>query len=418
MKTSMKLQSVAALLAAVSVASPAFGGEGQAPRGVPHLDHVFVIMMENHGFNQIIGNPSAPFMNLYAKRVNLATNYFAVAHPSLTNYLEVTGGSNFGVLNDNSPDWHDATCTTNLALGTPSLDNGTFPNICPIQGTGTDAATPVIDTSNETSPPAITAVTEIDGTLSIPAAKTVGKTIADQLVEAGKNWKSYQESITYTGADLVDYSDGYFDNNSNLATLLAGSGATSSNIVHLYAAKHNPFVYFRSVQEGQLDHVVGFDGARGLLDDLESGNLPEYSFIVPNQCNDQHGQNNATAACFEDPNDNGTLVGLNPGLIYQGDLTLRTLIKSIHDSPVWPNGRNAIVVVWDENDYSAAPYPNKVALTVDTSYGAHGKQSGKFYTHFSLLKSVEAGLELPCLNHACDDSVDVMSDLFAPADWR
>jgi len=28
---------------------------------------------------------------------NTATSYFAVAHPSLTNYLEVVGGSNFGV---------------------------------------------------------------------------------------------------------------------------------------------------------------------------------------------------------------------------------------------------------------------------------------------------------------------------------
>ena len=420
MKTSMTITSIAAVVAAVSVAGPAFGGEGNVPRGIPHLDHVFVIMMENHGYNQIIGNPSAPFMNLYAKRVNLATNYYAVAHPSLTNYLEIVGGSNFGVLNDNSPDWHNASCQNNLALGTPALDNGTFPNICPIQGTGTDAATPVFDNTNETSPPSITSVTEIDGKLSIPAAKTVGKTIADQLVDAGKSWKSYQESVSYGGADLVDYSDGYFDNSSNVSAILPGSTA---NTVHLYAVKHNPFAYFESVQEGGaspigLQRIVGFQGARGLFDDLQSGNVPEYSFIVPNQCNDQHGQNNATTACFEDPNDNGTLVGLNPGLIYQGDVTLRSLVKAIHDSPVWPNGHNAIVILWDENDYSAAPYPNRVALTVDTSYGAMGVQSDRFYTHFSLLKSVEAGLELPCLNHACDDSVRPMSDLFASPDWR
>jgi hypothetical protein len=412
MKLKTSICSVTVLLAA-ACAAPAFAAEGETPRGIPHLDHVFVIMMENHGYTQIIGNPSAPFMNQYAPRVNLATNYFAVAHPSLTNYLEVVGGSNFGVLNDNSPDWHDKTCENNLALGTPSLDNGKFPNICPIYGKGTDAATPVIDTSNETSPPAITAVTEIDGHLSYPAATdTVGKTIAEQLAENGKSWRSYQESITYTGADLVDYSDGVFDNNSNLAVLLAGSGATSSNIVHLYAVKHNPFVYFRAVQESGLRNVVGFEGVDGLFDDLQSGRVPDYSFIVPNQCNDQHGQNNATAGCFSDPNDNGTLVGLNPGLIYQGDLTLRTLVQAIHDSEVWPHGHNAIVIVWDENDYSAAPNPNRVVLTVDTNYGKHHVKSDHFYTHFSLLKSTEAGLDLPCLNHACDSATDVMSDLF------
>jgi phosphatidylinositol-3-phosphatase len=40
-------------------------------------------------------------------------------------------------------------------------------------------------------------------------------------------------------------------------------------------------------------------------------------------------------------------------------------------------------------------------------------QSNHFYTHFSLLKSLEAGFELPCLNHACDTGTNVMSDLFA-----
>jgi hypothetical protein len=229
--------------------------------------------------------------------------------------------------------------------------------------------------------------------------------------------------LSPVGSDGVNYSDGYFDNtSSNLSTLLPG--VTQSQVVHLYAVKHNPFVYFQSVQEGPksspigLDNVVGFQGIRGLFDDLGSGRVPDYSFIVPNQCNDQHGQNNASAYCYEDPNDNGTLVGLNPGLIAQGDLTLRTLVKAIHDSPVWPEGRNAIVILWDENDYSAAPNPNRVLLTVDTSYGVHGVQSDRFYTHFSLLKSIEAAFDLPCLNHACDSTVAVMSDLFAHQQWR
>ena len=31
--------------------------EGAVPRGIPHLDHVFVIMMENHGYREILNNP-------------------------------------------------------------------------------------------------------------------------------------------------------------------------------------------------------------------------------------------------------------------------------------------------------------------------------------------------------------------------
>ena len=37
---------------------------------------------------------------------------------------------------------------------------------------------------------------------------------------------------------------------------------------------------------------------------------------------------------------------------------------------------------------------------VDTSYGRHGYASNRRYTHFSLLKSMQAGLEFACLNHA------------------
>ena len=100
----------------MALVSTAFAAEGPVPKGVPHLDHVFVIMMENHGYNQIFNNPNSPFASQLARSANSATNYFAIGHPSLTNYLEVVGGSNFGVRSDNNPNWHSATpCTTNLA---------------------------------------------------------------------------------------------------------------------------------------------------------------------------------------------------------------------------------------------------------------------------------------------------------------
>jgi len=84
--------------------------ENEHSKGVRHLDHVFVIMMENHHISQILGNPNAPFITSYEASANLANNYFAVGHPSLTNYLEIVGASNFGVINDDSPDWHNTNC--------------------------------------------------------------------------------------------------------------------------------------------------------------------------------------------------------------------------------------------------------------------------------------------------------------------
>src|SRR5437588_7846471 len=126
---------------AAALGSALFAQEGAIPRGIPHLDHVFVVMMENHGYGQIINNPSAPFLNSYAQSKNLAANYFAIGHPSLTNYLEAVGGSNFGVRDDNPPDWHNSSCTPNIVAATVSLESTAAP-ICPIEGTGTDAETP------------------------------------------------------------------------------------------------------------------------------------------------------------------------------------------------------------------------------------------------------------------------------------
>jgi phosphatidylinositol-3-phosphatase len=419
MKIRMTLKALAASLLATTLVSPAFANEGNVPKGVPRLDHVFVIVMENHAYGQIVNNPNAPFTNQLLKSANSASNYFGVAHPSLTNYLEIVGGSNFSVLNDNDPDWHNSNCITNLSSGQPSLDDGKHPNICPIWGNGTDAATPAKDYSNETS--GQPGINNIDGVTSIDADKdTSGKTIGDQLADFGRNWKSYQENLPPAGADLINYSDGFYSNKLNPTSIMPKE---TQGVIKQYAAKHNPFVYFRSVQEGidprnSLSNVVGFEGPHGLFEDLNTGRVPEYSLIAPNQCNDQHGRGNAGPACDYDPVSDGTQNGLNPALIYQGDLTLRNLVKSIHDSPAWKEGRNAIVIVWDENDYSVAPNTNNVVLIVDTNYGKRGVKSSQFYTHFSLLKSVEAGLHLPCLNHACDSNVKVMSDLFAEGDDR
>ena len=56
---------------------------------------------------------------------------------------------------------------------------------------------------------------------------------------------------------------------------------------------------------------------------------------------------------------------------------------------------------------------HQVVLIVDTNYGKHKVVSGQRYNHFALLKTLEAGFDLPCLNHACDSGVPVMKDLFA-----
>jgi hypothetical protein len=424
----MRKRILATSLAALMTAGVAAAAQGPVPRGIPPLEHVFVIMMENHAYGQIAGNPQAPFINSLMKRDNLATNYFAIAHPSNTNYLEVVGGSNFNKLSDQYPDWHNPNCVPSIVPGQPT--NTDSPNLgvfCPISGkNGVDAAIPVLDTStNETSAPPLT---NINGKRSIPAGTRIdGISIADQLVAAEKSWKSYQEGLPLIGADGVNVSDGYYTIGgknaegvgvtSDFAALsTAGNPVSSSDVVFLYAVKHNPFVYFASVQEGNdralsLERTVSFDGPKGLYADLKAGTVPDFAFIAPNQCDDMHGRGNGTAFCNYDADDNGTQTGLNPSLILQGDLSVQRIVTAIKASPVWSNSRSAIVILWDENDYSTIT-SNQVVLIVDTNYGPHHLVSQKYYDHYSLTKTLDAAFRLPCLNHACDAGVEVMSDLF------
>lgn len=65
-----------------------------------NYQHVFVIMMENTGFDSLIGNANAPFINAAAANYGLAANYFGVTHPSQPNYIAATSGSTNGVTSD------------------------------------------------------------------------------------------------------------------------------------------------------------------------------------------------------------------------------------------------------------------------------------------------------------------------------
>jgi len=67
------------------------------------ISHVIVILMENEEYGSVIGNSSAPYQTSLASSYALAGNYFAVAHPSLPNYMALIGGSTFGITSDCLP---------------------------------------------------------------------------------------------------------------------------------------------------------------------------------------------------------------------------------------------------------------------------------------------------------------------------
>jgi hypothetical protein len=367
----MKKILLAAAAAIVFGAGAVRGNELEFPwEGHGKLDHVFLVMM--------VGHPSAP------------------------NYLEIVGGSNFGLTDDFWPAWVNGGCA------------GAFP---PIAVPGTDNAVVATATTSSQCNGQLTVTTPIPNNCALynyPATYFTPKSIADQLVATGRSWKSYQESLlaVVPGVDGINFSDGEFSNLSP-ASVFTNLGS----IQKLYAVKHNPFAYFKSIEVGanpalSLGRFKDFDGLGGLWADLKTGDAPSFSLIVPNQCHDMHGFVSGGPAYCGAGNDTTepNLDNQNAALMLIGDATVRKLVTGIKASRAWREGRNVIVLVWDENDYSNVG--NKVIMTVETNYAPNGRKSSVAYDHYSLLRSMEAGFGLPCLNHACDATSKVMGDLF------
>ncbi|MCX2932002.1 phosphoesterase [Mycobacterium sp. CVI_P3] len=63
---------------------------------VGQLDHVFLVYMENKGYNSIVGSSNAPFLNSLINAYGFADDYYGVTHPSLPNYYAIAGGQVFG----------------------------------------------------------------------------------------------------------------------------------------------------------------------------------------------------------------------------------------------------------------------------------------------------------------------------------
>src|SRR5581483_3391946 len=61
---------------------------------------IAVIVMENEEYGDIIGCHQTPFINALARRYGLAASMYASSHPSLPNYLALTGGSTFRIGSD------------------------------------------------------------------------------------------------------------------------------------------------------------------------------------------------------------------------------------------------------------------------------------------------------------------------------
>jgi len=194
-----------------------------------------------------------------------------------------------------------------------------------------------------------------------------GPTIASLIDARGLSWKEYAESMS--------------------ANCSQSDGAGGQ-----YVTKHDPFVYFSGISgdagSGTASqycdsHVVAFSQ---FWIDLQSSNLPAYSFITPNICDDAHSCPLST-----------------------GDAWLSSVVSRIIDSSSFAS--SAVFVTYDEGSGSASNTPSQVACVLVSPFARQGFASDVHYTHYSLLATVESILGLGNLGRG-DATANVMSDIF------
>jgi phosphatidylinositol-3-phosphatase len=88
------------VLLAACAPTPVMKNSSEAVSSVPNFQHIVLIIFENKGFETVIGNPLMPKFNELAQESTLLTDYYAVQHPSLPNYLALIGGDTFEIRTD------------------------------------------------------------------------------------------------------------------------------------------------------------------------------------------------------------------------------------------------------------------------------------------------------------------------------
>jgi len=357
-----------ALSASVAPVASAHANSTAPPVGGP--DHIFYIMMENHAYDQIIGNTAdAPFINQLASQNKLASAFHGVTHPSLPNYLAAISGDFQGI-------WDD----------------------CQAGATITCAPEEFVPTSGDGTSSTLLTPEQIASASATPHSFS-GKNLVDQLEAKGLSWKAYMENLPAPGAQDV------------YAPVINGT------TVKLYAQKHNPFMYFSDINypgSPRLNKIVPFES--NFANDLTTGHVPRFSFISPNQCHDMHGISASTAALIGLPGCGFPDSGLDHGAIQLGDQWLHQTIRQIEQSATWQNSNSEILIAWDENDYStdttggpgSPTGQNGVVLgggtaplIVVSSQDNGPVVNNTLLDHYNTLYAIEQMWHLGCLANTC-----------------
>jgi phosphatidylinositol-3-phosphatase len=317
----------------------------------PRVKTVFVVAMENHNWTQpgsitspqqIFMNPAAPFINSLVNgtsgisaQVAYANGYINAGvgvHPSEPNYIWAEAGTNFGVNNDDNPYHTDCTPDT---------------------------------------------------------VQTTDQHLTAFLTKAQKTWRSYQEDtdvdIMNTALPRTAWTVPLFSVSGVFAS--PGLNAYNYSTQYNYASKHNPMVFFTDTGGGcnattSNPMRLQYAPLQQLALDLQNGEVADYTWITPNQFNDQHTTLSTNY---------GSLTG-DAARIAQGDNFLARIVPLIMASDAYKH-HGVIVLWWDESEGGDTPAETLpfIIISRDARENVGGKPfvNTITYSHSSFLRTMQ-----------------------------
>ena len=111
----LSLMTLVGLLVSVLLVTAVVVSGKPAALAASNPARVMLVLMENKGASNIIGNSALPYVNSLATNYGSATKSYGLRHPSLPNYLAIVSGSNQGVTDDNPPSSHRFPSVSTLA---------------------------------------------------------------------------------------------------------------------------------------------------------------------------------------------------------------------------------------------------------------------------------------------------------------
>jgi len=289
----------AVILSAIGAIAFATATPARAEDGPPHFGHVFVIVLENEGYDTTFGpNSKAPYLSktLVSQGV-LLTQYYGTGHASNDNYIAMISGQ----------------------AGTPEQRND-----CIVFGdlkmTGVTPDGQAIG-SGCIFPPSI-------------------KTLPDQVTEVGKTWRAYMGDM---GNDPSRESATCGHPTLGTVDMTQSAEKPSAALPNgdQYATRHNPFVYFHSIIDSSACQA-GVVNLNQLPADLKSEeSTPNFVFVTPNLCDDGHDAPCVTGA---------------PGGLVSADAFLQKWIPMIQASDAYRHD-GLIIVTFDEGGFTLSANP-------------------------------------------------------------